>query len=101
MEHRPGPSGRGVFLNRLCLGLVLGVALTATAGLSRARAEDSRRDTPAVCDERYRTLVEDAKRCLLKGDKDGAVESLIAARAELARCTDGTGYKLAELSPNL
>jgi hypothetical protein len=96
MERNPGHRGRGALLKRASLSLILAIAVgAATASRARAQAFQT-----AACGDQYNALVERAKRCLLKGDTDGAVDWLVAARAELLRCADGTAARLALLSPS-
>ena len=40
------------------------------------------------CGDRYNAMVSDAKSALVKGDRVGAVHSLISARSQLRRCND-------------
>jgi hypothetical protein len=40
------------------------------------------------CGDRYNAMVSDAKSALVKGDRVGALHSLISARSQLRRCHD-------------
>lgn len=74
----------------LLMALGVGVLATGAAfgvGAKKASATASTAVAPSGgCGDRYNALLLQAKAALVKGDRNGAVRSLIAARSQLRDC---------------
>jgi len=72
--------------------VLLGLTAGAIAALPRLYAQGSDANvSPAMddsgnCIDHYNALVKGAKAALIKGDRAGAIHSLVAARTELRHC---------------
>lgn len=67
----------------------------STAGLPRTCADAPRpasaaesADDSAACTQRYNALLGQAKASLMQGDRNAAINSLIAANSQLHRCEE-------------
>lgn len=73
---------------------VVALVIGSITSLPRVCAEGSDANASTLvggsgtCGDRYNALVERAKASLIRGDRAGAVDSLVAARAQLLRCQE-------------
>jgi len=77
--------------NKTSLLLILALVAASIASLPRVCAEEPDRssfESVITCDDQYSALLARAKEQLSKGDRAGALRSLLAARAQLQRCKE-------------
>jgi hypothetical protein len=80
----------------IAIALVLGVGTVAALPRIFAKAPEAHAapsEGNATCGDQYNALVKQAKASLTKGDRNGAIHWLLAARTQLDRC-----QKLEELN---
>lgn len=75
-----------VFVMALVIGSMTSLPRVCAEG-SDASASTFVGDS-GTCGDRYNALVEQAKASLIRGDRAGAVGSLVAAKAQLLRCQE-------------
>jgi hypothetical protein len=63
-------------------------------GVERLRAENSDARMAQACIDQYNTMVGQAKADLTRGDRIAAINSLVAARAQLHRCEVPSGVSV-------
>lgn len=63
------------------------IATAVGAGAKRASAAPPSPVTrSATCNERYNAILQQAKKALVKGDRNGAIRALVDARSKLMEC---------------
>ena len=76
-----------LFVSAIAAGSIAGLPCVCAEGPDMTAAVHSRDDSSA-CADRYNLLLGQAKASLLKGDRDAAVDSLVAAKVQLRRCRE-------------
>ena len=66
---------------------IAGLPRTCAEGPTRTSAAEPANDS-AACSERYNALLGQAKASLIQGDRNAAINSLIAANSQLRRCEE-------------
>ena len=76
-----------LFVSAIAAGSIAGLPCVCAEGPDMTAAVHSRDDSSA-CADRYNMLLGQAKASLLKGDRDAAIDSLVAAKVQLRRCRE-------------
>jgi len=76
-----------LLVSAIAAGFIRGLPCVCAEGPHKTAAVHSRDDSSA-CEVRYNLLLGQAKASLLKGDRDAAIDSLVAAKVQLRRCQE-------------
>src|SRR5262245_29152460 len=76
-----------LFVFAIVAGFIAGFPCVCAEGPDMTAAAHSGDDSSA-CADRYNRLVGQAKASLQKGDRDAAINSLVAAKLQLRRCEE-------------